>query len=179
VRGNGRADRVNRRRGSTGSLTDNQTIGAESYHSTKYDAELANMATSTKDRNGRMGNIQETYYQGKHLISYLLDDAKFVKMYEGIEIAARESKDPMVQLARIAKKTDRFTLYILQILHTLLAGCNIISLVLLPVGDLGSPQGTVNTSVVETSVRVSGAVIPISSEGSVQIPSQTQVSSFF
>lgn len=52
----------NRRRGSEGSI-DNHTI-AESYHSTKYDAELANMATSTKDRNGKMGAVQESYYQG-------------------------------------------------------------------------------------------------------------------
>jgi hypothetical protein len=55
--------RANRRRGSTGSLTDNHTI-AESYHSTKYDSELVNMATSAKDRNGRMGTVQESYYQG-------------------------------------------------------------------------------------------------------------------
>jgi hypothetical protein len=96
-------------------------------------------------------------------------------MQNGKEISTRESKDPMEKLARIAKKTDRFTLYILQILHTLLAGCNIVSLVILPIGDLGEPQGTVATSNVESSVRISGAVIPITAEESIQIPSQTQV----
>jgi hypothetical protein len=60
--------RSNRRRVSTGSLTDHHTI-TDSYHSTKYDTELANMATSTKDRNGRMGEIQESYYQGMLLFN--------------------------------------------------------------------------------------------------------------
>lgn len=81
----------------------------------------------------------------------------------------------MEKLARIARETDRVSLYILQILHTLLAGCCIISLALLPMGDLGDPQATTATSIVNTNVRVSGAVAPISSEGTVQIPSRTQV----
>jgi hypothetical protein len=105
-----------------------------------------------------------------------IGDAKFVRLHIGNETTEQDSKDPMEKLARIAKKTDRITLYILQILHTLLAGCNILSLVLLPIGDLGDPHAATNTtSIIDTNVRIDGAVFPISSDGSVQIPSQTQV----
>lgn len=48
--------------------TDNNTI-ADTYHSAKFDSELVNMATSTKNRNAKLGNVQESFYQGINLLA--------------------------------------------------------------------------------------------------------------
>ena len=89
--------------------------------------------------------------------------------------AQRNSTDPMEKLARIADKTDKFTLYILQILHTLFAGCSLVSLLLLPLGELGDPQGRIASSSLDINIIQSASVIPISASGNVYIPSDTQV----
>lgn len=81
----------------------------------------------------------------------------------------------MVALSRITQKADQFSLYSLELMHNLLAGCCIISLALLPIGDLGDPQGKLAVSELDTSVIKSGTVSPLSSTENVHIPSRTQV----
>lgn len=60
-------------------------------------------------------------------------------------------------------------------MHTLLAGCCIVSLSLLPILPLGEPNSTTITPSIKTNVRIQGSIQPISNNSPIEIPSKTQI----